>query len=48
MRVPFDRPSERVRFELEPSALGDHEIEIQLFYKSERIGYLAVRVQVLE
>jgi hypothetical protein len=47
MRVPFDRPSEKVRFELVPCTLGNHEIEIQLFYESRRIGYLAVKVQVL-
>jgi len=48
MRVPFDRPSERVKFELVSTHAGEQQIEVQVFYGSDRIGYLTVPVQVSE
>src|SRR5262249_10064360 len=47
MRVPVDQDSEIVVFEMTPVEVGRHVIEIEMFFRAERVGYFTIESEVV-
>jgi tetratricopeptide (TPR) repeat protein len=47
LSMPFGRDSERVEFELVGQELGTQLIEVELFYRTDRVGYIVVETEVV-
>jgi hypothetical protein len=47
MRVPVDQDSDIVVFEMTPVEAGTHVLEIEMFFRSERVGYFTIESEVI-